>query len=105
MCLFLLDRNDSHTVLDLDALSGLTEIDLEVEGSGCQFVTKLGVALKPSVGNVIVPSRTVSINPRYIVSNESEEIIIVRQCYLEVCSQNKFSVNLYIYISVVFHNV
>ncbi|WOH10040.1 hypothetical protein DCAR_0729501 [Daucus carota subsp. sativus] len=93
VCLFLLDGNDSHTVLDLDALSGLTEIDLEVEGSGCRFVTKLGVALKPSVGNVIVPSRTVSINPRYIVSNESEEIIIVQQCYLEDEMQGVITVN------------
>lgn len=85
--LILLDKVESHTILDLDALSGLTEIDLEVgEGYGCNFITKLGVSLKPSTGNVIVPSRTVSINPRYMVSNESEETIIVRQCYLEVCS-------------------
>lgn len=87
MRLILLDKNKSHTILDLDALSGFTEIDLEVEeGYGCKFITKLGVSLKPSTGNVIVPSRTVSINPRYMVSNESEESIIVRQCYLEVCS-------------------
>ncbi|KAK1404297.1 hypothetical protein POM88_003902 [Heracleum sosnowskyi] len=75
--LILLDKNESHTILDLDALSGLTEIDLEVEEcSGCNFITKLGVSLKPSTGNVIVPSRTVFINPRYMVSNESKETIV-----------------------------
>ncbi|XP_074349870.1 uncharacterized protein LOC141689470 isoform X3 [Apium graveolens] len=92
--LILLDKNESHTILDLDALSGLTEIDLEVEeGYGCNFITKLGVSLKPSSGKVIVPSRTVSINPRYMVSNESEETIIVRQCYLEDEMQGVVSVN------------
>ncbi|KAK3015365.1 hypothetical protein RJ639_005637 [Escallonia herrerae] len=31
----------------------------------------------------VVPSQTVSINPRYVVLNESEDAIIIRQCYLE----------------------
>lgn len=72
MCLKLLEENVSEAQLDLDALSGPTEIDLEVEGSGLKYITKLGVSLSPSVNNVLVPAQTVSMNPRYIVFNESE---------------------------------
>lgn len=85
MRIILLEGKAANALLDLDALSGLTEIELEgEEGSGFKYITKLGVSLRPSMGKVVVPSRIVSINPRYVLSNESEEVINVRQCYLEV---------------------
>lgn len=82
----MIEGNASDALFDLDALSGPTEIELEgEEGPGFKYITKLGVSLRPSMGNIVVPSRIVSINPRYVVSNESGEVINVRQCYLEVC--------------------
>ncbi|KAM3252832.1 putative protein isoform X1 [Capsicum annuum] len=79
----LLDERASKATLDLDALSGLTGLNLEVEGQyGSKTVTKLGVSLKPSVGKV-VPLQVVSMYPRYVILNESDEIINVRQCFLE----------------------
>lgn len=82
--IILLEGKEADALLDLDALSGPTEIELQgEEGSGFKYITKLGVSLRPSIGQV-VPSRIVSINPRYVVSNESEEVINVRQCCLEV---------------------
>lgn len=85
MHITLLDERASKAPLDLDALSGLTEVNLEVEGkSGSKTVTKLGVSLKPSVSKV-VPLQVVSMYPRYVILNESDEVITVRQCFLEVC--------------------
>lgn len=82
----MLEEKVSVVIFDLDALSGLTEISLEVEdASGFKYLSKLGVSLGPFTSELNVPSQLVSIVPRYIVSNESEEAIIVRQCYLEVC--------------------
>ncbi|KAK4367697.1 hypothetical protein RND71_011489 [Anisodus tanguticus] len=79
----LLDERASKALLDLDALSGLTGVNLEVEGkSGSKTVTKLGVSLKPSVSK-IVPLQVVSMYPRYVILNESDEVINVRQCFLE----------------------
>ncbi|XP_055802836.1 uncharacterized protein LOC129872026 isoform X2 [Solanum dulcamara] len=79
----LLDERASKAPLDLDTLSGLTGMNLEVEGEyGSKTVTKLGVSLKPSVSKV-VPLQVVSMNPRYVILNESDEAIIVRQCFLE----------------------
>lgn len=86
----LVKEQASEALLNLDALSGLTEIDLEVEEkAGVKCVTKLGISLNPS-SNKTVPSQVVSMNPRYIVLNKSEELIHVRQCYLEVCLAIKF---------------
>ena len=85
MRLKLLEGKTSEASLDLDALSGLTEISLETEQvSGFKHVRKLGVSLGPSSSKVAVPSQMVSLVPRYVVFNESEEVIIVRQCHLEV---------------------
>jgi hypothetical protein len=82
----LLEDSASEPLLDLDALSGLTEISLEVkEGSGVKS-TKLGVSIGPALSKVALPSQIVTMVPRYIVFNESEESIIVRQCDLQVCS-------------------
>lgn len=86
MCLKLLEERASEAQLDLDALSGLTEIDLEVEENiGLKNIMRLGVSLRPSVSKV-VSTQLVSLNPRHVVSNESEEVITIRQCYLEVSS-------------------
>ncbi|XP_030975282.1 uncharacterized protein LOC115995020 isoform X4 [Quercus lobata] len=80
----LLKDSASELLLDLDALSGLTEISLEVnEGSGVKSITKLGVSMGPLLREVDLPSQIVTMVPRYVVLNESEESIIVRQCYLQ----------------------
>lgn len=78
------DKATEKASLDLDAVSGLTEINLEVEeGVGLKYITKLGVSLHSSNGKV-VPSQIVSLSPRYVVLNESDEAITLRQCNLEV---------------------
>lgn len=86
ICLKLLEDNASEALLDLDALSGLAEISLEMEESiGLKSITKLGVSMGPPLGKVVVvPSQLVTMVPRYVVVNESEESISVRQCYLQV---------------------
>ncbi|KAI3665752.1 hypothetical protein L6452_44382 [Arctium lappa] len=79
----LLNDKATETQLDLDAVSGLTEINLEVEeGPGLKYITKLGVSLHSSIGKV-VPSQVVSLSPRYVIVNESDEVITIRQCNLE----------------------
>ena len=87
MSLKLLDHKATEkTLLDLDAVSGLTEINLEVEEVvGLKYITKLGVSLHSSLGKVS-PSQIVSLSPRYVVLNESDEVITFRQCNLEVIS-------------------
>nr|XP_043638642.1 uncharacterized protein LOC122609764 isoform X2 [Erigeron canadensis] len=76
------DKATEKALLDLDAISGLTEINLEVEEAGLKYITKLGVSLHSSSGKV-VPSQVVSLSPRYVVLNESDEVITLRQCNLE----------------------
>ncbi|PON54074.1 Vacuolar protein sorting-associated protein [Parasponia andersonii] len=84
VCLKLLQDNASEALLDLDALSGLTEISLETaESIGVRSVTKLGVSMGPLHSKVNVPSQLITMVPRYIIVNESEESISVRQCYLQ----------------------
>lgn len=71
--------------LDLDALSGLTEIDLETEELfGSKNIMRLAVSLRPSLTK---DSQMVSLSSRYVVCNESEDAIAIRQCYMEVCSK------------------
>ncbi|KAL4568657.1 hypothetical protein LXL04_024272 [Taraxacum kok-saghyz] len=79
----LLDEKANEAHLDLDAVSGLTEINLETEQSpSLKYMTKLGVSLHSSTTNQ-TPSQVVSLSPRYIVLNESDEVITIRQCNLE----------------------
>ncbi|XP_024975003.1 uncharacterized protein LOC112513098 isoform X9 [Cynara cardunculus var. scolymus] len=79
----LLHDKATKAQLDLDAVSGLTEINLEVEeGPGLKYITKLGVSLHSTIRKV-VPSQVVSLSPRYVLANESDEVITVRQCNLE----------------------
>ncbi|XP_058069198.1 uncharacterized protein LOC131218589 isoform X3 [Magnolia sinica] len=74
----------SEALMDLDAVSGFTELCLEVQDdSGVKHIAKLGVSLKPCLPKAVVPSLVVSMVPRYIISNDSEDVIVVRQCYLE----------------------
>lgn len=81
----ILEGKTSEASLDLDALLGFTEISLETEQiSGFKHVRKLGLSLGPSSSKVTVPSQMVSLVPRYVIFNESEEVIVVRQCHLEV---------------------
>lgn len=84
MHITLLDERASKAPLNLDVLSGLTGLNLEVEGEyGSKTVTKLGVSLKPFASKA-VPLQVVSMHPRYVILNESDEIITVRQCFVEV---------------------
>lgn len=88
MRLRLLEHNASERLLDLDALSGLTEICLEEEeGFGVKSIAKFGVSMGPLLNKVALPSQIVTVVPRYVVFNDSEDSIIVRQCHLQVCSQ------------------
>ncbi|KAJ6366969.1 hypothetical protein OIU77_003367 [Salix suchowensis] len=79
----LLEDYASEALLDLDALSGLTEISLEKEDSGEKSIVKFGVSVGPSSSSVMVPAQIVTMVPRHVVFNESEENITVRQYYLE----------------------
>ncbi|XP_022977391.1 uncharacterized protein LOC111477741 isoform X1 [Cucurbita maxima] len=79
-----LSENDtSESLLDLDALSGFTELNLQTQEDGVVFCIKLGVSLGSLLRNVVLPSQLVTIVPRYVVINESKENITVRQCYLQ----------------------
>ncbi|XP_048335348.2 uncharacterized protein LOC107424724 isoform X3 [Ziziphus jujuba] len=85
VCIKLLGDNACEAQLDLDALTGLTEISLEMEEVfGFKSFTKLGVYVGGlPLSKVVVPSQLVTMVPRYVLVNESEETIIVRQCYLQ----------------------
>ncbi|CAI9110059.1 OLC1v1010021C1 [Oldenlandia corymbosa var. corymbosa] len=78
----LVEEQAFEALLNLDSLSRFAQIDLEAEEKGSKEVTKLGISLKPSSVET-VPSLIVSISPRHVVLNKSEELIFVRQCYLE----------------------
>lgn len=86
MHLRLFENPASEPQIDLDTLSGPTEVSLEIaERSGVKYIAKFGVSIAPSL-NSVVPSQTITIAPRHVVLNESEESITVRQCNLEVCT-------------------
>ncbi|ERN17671.1 hypothetical protein AMTR_s00059p00194330 [Amborella trichopoda] len=88
------EDNSSESLLDLEWLSGFTEICLEVpEESGFTAITKLGVSLQAVSSEVILPAELVSIVPRYVVFNESQEDIFVRQCHLQDDAAGVISVN------------
>lgn len=79
-----MDDKANEALLDLDAVSGVTEINLEMEEKpGLIYITKLGVSLHSSI-NTQTPSQVVSLTPRYVLLNESDEVITIRQCNLEV---------------------
>ncbi|KAK7346481.1 hypothetical protein VNO80_21001 [Phaseolus coccineus] len=80
----LMEDHTSEALLDFGSLSGLAELSFEKEeGSGIKSVTKLGISIGPSLGEIGVPSRMVTLVPRYVICNESEECITVRQCYFQ----------------------
>ncbi|XP_077214791.1 vacuolar protein sorting-associated protein, putative (DUF1162) isoform X2 [Tasmannia lanceolata] len=94
VCLKWLEEKASEALLDLDSLSGFTELYLEAQDdAGVKRVAKLGVSLKPCLPNVVVPSQIVSMIPRYVISNESEEAIIVHQCFLEDAMDEIVAIN------------
>ncbi|KAL8476053.1 hypothetical protein ACS0TY_028647 [Phlomoides rotata] len=77
----LLEDKALEAQLDLNALSGLTEIDLEAEELfGSKTIMRLAVSLSPSLTK---DNDIVSLSPRYVVNNESEDVIAIRQCYME----------------------
>lgn len=80
-----LEEKMSGAFLDLDMLSGFTELSVEgQDDNGVSRFEKLGVYVQPFNHERCVPSQLVCIVPRYIISNESMEAIVVRQCYAEV---------------------
>ncbi|KAI0501557.1 hypothetical protein KFK09_016502 [Dendrobium nobile] len=78
-----LEEKTSMKMLDLDTLTGFTELSLEVADNAGIKVAKLGVSLQPCVHKVCVPTQVVSFVPRFIIANESKESIVVRQCHLQ----------------------
>ncbi|KAB1669469.1 hypothetical protein ES319_1Z041100v1, partial [Gossypium barbadense] len=93
MHLRLFENPASEPQIDLDTLSGPTEVSLEIaERSGVKYIAKFGVSIAPSL-NSVVPSQTITIAPRHVVLNESEENITVRQCNLEVDTAGMISIN------------
>lgn len=79
----LLEEKALEAQLDLNVLSGLTEIDLETEELfGSKNIMRLAISLSPSLTE---DNHIVSLSPRYVVNNESEDVISIRQCYMEVC--------------------
>ncbi|GAB2282542.1 hypothetical protein Dimus_017083 [Dionaea muscipula] len=84
LCLKLLDEDASLSMLDLDTLSGLAEINLSKDGEfGFKHIIKLGVSLGPLTSKMFAPSRVVTLVPRYIIANESDSSIYLRQCFPE----------------------
>ncbi|XP_072956243.1 uncharacterized protein [Typha angustifolia] len=80
----LFDGRTSAAFIDLEALSGFTEISLEAQGDALSgWIAMLGVSLQPCKHALLVPSQVILIVPRYTISNESAEMIVVRQCYAE----------------------
>ncbi|KFK40709.1 hypothetical protein AALP_AA2G031100 [Arabis alpina] len=74
----------TEAVLDLDALSGLTEISLGTKDeSGFRYITRFGLSVKSISSTMLVPSRIVTFVPRHLVINESEETINIRQRYFQ----------------------
>lgn len=86
VCVILADGHGAtEAVLDLDALSGLTEISLGTkDGSGFRYITRFGLSVRSISSKMLVPSRIVTFVPRHLVINESEETINIRQRYFQV---------------------
>ncbi|KAL1538923.1 hypothetical protein AAHA92_27610 [Salvia divinorum] len=77
----LLEEKVLEATLDLDVLSGLAEIDLESEEShGSKDIMRLAVSVRASANK---DSHIVSLSSRYVVCNDSDDVIAVRQCYME----------------------
>ncbi|XP_057771209.1 LOW QUALITY PROTEIN: uncharacterized protein LOC130991025 [Salvia miltiorrhiza] len=77
----LLEEKVLEAPLDLDVLSGLTEIDLESEEFfESKNIVRLAVSVRPLVNK---ESNIVSLSSRYVVCNDSEDVIAIRQCYME----------------------
>ncbi|KAK9713068.1 hypothetical protein RND81_06G001000 [Saponaria officinalis] len=90
----LFDEKSSKSTLDLDALSGQSEMCFtKLQASGFKQSVKLGISLGPLMKKIDVPARVVSLVPRYVISNESEGQIFVRQCFLEDDFGETFSIN------------
>ncbi|XP_068653783.1 uncharacterized protein [Aristolochia californica] len=79
-----MEERTSQTLVDLDVLSGFTELGLEVQQeAGVRLVAKLGVSVKSYFPEVVVPCQIVSLVPRYVIFNESEDDIMFRQSCFE----------------------
>lgn len=87
MYLRLKEGKASESLLDLDTLSGFTELRFEYSNeAGVNRVVKVGVSLKACESRDFLPAQMVTIVPRHVISNESMVPIIIRQRDVEVCS-------------------
>ncbi|XP_047313344.1 LOW QUALITY PROTEIN: uncharacterized protein LOC124916644 [Impatiens glandulifera] len=90
----LLKEKSSEVLLNLDSLSGLAELGLGVEERfGVKRIAKLGVSLGPANGEMNVPSQVIYLVPRYVIFNESKEVITVRQFHLQDEMGGTISIN------------
>ncbi|KAG9440811.1 hypothetical protein H6P81_020976 [Aristolochia fimbriata] len=79
-----MEEKASQTFVDLDILSGFTELGLEMQrGAGVMQIAKLGVSVKSYSPGIVVPSQIVSMVPRYIIFNETADDILFRQSCFE----------------------
>ncbi|KAL0343599.1 UNVERIFIED_CONTAM: hypothetical protein Sangu_1247300 [Sesamum angustifolium] len=72
----LLRRKALEAQLDLDVLSALQRKE---KLFGSKDIMRLGVSLRPSPAKE-VSSQIVSLSPRYVICNESEDVIAIQQC-------------------------
>lgn len=79
-----LEEKTSMSLLDLDMLSGFSEVCLTGQDEiGISRLTKLGVSLQPCAWNPHIPSQVVCIVSRFVFANETKMPIFIRQCYLQ----------------------
>lgn len=81
------DGRTSVMRIDMEALSAFTELRLEMEDGSRDnsILAVLAVSVcPPSDSMVLLPAQVVHIVPRYVITNESSEDVVVRQCYAEV---------------------
>ncbi|KAH7331713.1 hypothetical protein KP509_20G047600 [Ceratopteris richardii] len=79
--LFKLAEGSSEiAILDLESFSGSTELSLKTpHADGSIEVIQLGVRIETTSSGSKDPTRLINISSRYIISNESDEIIYVCQ--------------------------
>lgn len=72
-----------NTLLDMDSISGLTEVSLKFQEKELDHIQMLGVLA--SLPKEMAPSQLISFVPRYLISNASDEDIILQHSFFGVC--------------------
>lgn len=70
-------------MLDMDSISGLTEVSLKFQEKEVDHVQMLGVSA--SLPKEMASSQLISFVPRYVIFNASDEDIILQHYFLGVC--------------------